>query len=204
MIDPDWLPYLQGYGALGAVTCVAFICFAVPRATKSSALLQAISPPPPPKQPLISRVLKNVFSKMCAVAIMVSLWPLVWTAAAFMLYEKIVEKNRRKNAVFCVKRKHLKELTEIHTVEKNNLIHDPLNSVPNLPFGHLNSVWSQFLARQPQGAQLWSFECSWLGPLGNPELRTGYVWLLDKTIHHWALLDSKRLDANGDAQMTDR
>ncbi len=49
------------------------------------------------------------------------------------------------------------EITPIEA-EVFNQVHDPLNKVPNLPFGHLNKAWGRLLAEMTEPAdQLWSF-----------------------------------------------
>jgi len=142
-------------------------------------------------------------AKLLGTVILVVAWPLVWVSGAMILRDHILSNSHDLRTRFVVKHKHLKSHCQAATVEKNNLIKDPLVAVPSLPFGHLNAVWTQFLAKQPAGAELWSFECQYEDPRGHPELRSGYVWLLDKTVTHWVILDLQRLDAKVDKHLSD-
>ena len=68
----------------------------------------------------------------------------------------------------------LERLT-VEEIESREMVYDPLNAVPNLPFGHLNEVWAQLKAAKQTKDELWSFAATWLGDDDTPELRKGYV-----------------------------
>ena len=80
MIDPFWLMLLQGYGAIGAITCVAFIAFANPKAQAPSKQSQGIEAPlrPIPLMEQIKGLLTTLCSRALGVLILVGAWPLVW------------------------------------------------------------------------------------------------------------------------------
>lgn len=42
--------------------------------------------------------------------------------------------------------------------EKNHIIKDPLNRVPDIPFGHLHQSWINFLSNTEPEDSIWSFE----------------------------------------------
>lgn len=58
---------------------------------------------------------------------------------------------------------------------------DPLKAAPELPFGHLNAAWKEFLNGQADGGELWSFSAHWQTTWGRKELRSGYVMVQDRT-----------------------
>jgi hypothetical protein len=202
MINPDLFPYLQVYGVVGSVTCIAFVLNAWIQDRKPNPLADALNLKSRPALTIV-RLIKGTAAKLLGTIILVLAWPLVWVSGAMILRDHVLSKIQDERTRFVVKRKHLKSHCQAATVEKNNLIKDPLAAVPALPFGHLNAVWTQFLIKQPTGAELWSFECHYQGPWGHPELRSGYVWLLNKTVTHWVTLDLQRLDAKVDRHLSD-
>lgn len=46
----------------------------------------------------------------------------------------------------------------IEEVERTNLIQDPMEAVPNIPFGHCNARWETFKASLQDNETLWEFE----------------------------------------------
>lgn len=113
------------------------------------------------------------------------LWPL-WI---YMVFEEWNSKRRRKKreieSEFRIDRTHLQKEMNIAEVEFAERITDPLGAVPDLPFGHLNSVWVSFLESRPANAQLWSFEIRWTDYFHNTYDRSGYVWVTEKVCTPW-------------------
>lgn len=85
----------------------------------------------------------------------------------------VVAKKKRR---FYVERDELLERLTVQEIEKREVVVDPLEAAPNIPFGHLYSAWREFLDRFPKGAELWSFS-SWYRPKGAmlDLFRAGYV-----------------------------
>lgn len=76
----------------------------------------------------------------------------------------------------------LQERLTVREIEAREMIRDPLNAVPDLPFGHLNAAWRRFLDDQVEYDELWSF--STLHEAREP--RTGYAKVRDgKPISHF-------------------
>lgn len=65
---------------------------------------------------------------------------------------------------------HLLEVVDITEVPKNHMIDDPLNRVPNLPFGFMNAAWNDFIASIRPGDAVHQF----LVPEGKPYGLHGY------------------------------
>ena len=55
------------------------------------------------------------------------------------------------------------------------IVTDPLQAAPELPFGHLHAAWKEFLKGHADGGELWSFSARWQTTWGRKELRSGYV-----------------------------
>ena len=70
-------------------------------------------------------------------------------------------------------------------IEAREMVEDPLQAVPALPFGHLNAAWCELVAELAPGDECWSFSAQWSNDFGLSELRTGYVvWRGRKPIGH--------------------
>lgn len=76
---------------------------------------------------------------------------------------------------FAVEREHLQERLTVQDIERREVVADPLKAVPELPFGHLNTAWQEFLKGRAEGTELWSFLARWQTTWGRKELRSGYV-----------------------------
>lgn len=69
----------------------------------------------------------------------------------------------------------LKEQHNLDSIEAKERLIDPLGAVPTIPFGHLNSVWQEFLSKSPEECEYWSFKATWKTQWGNEETREGYA-----------------------------
>jgi hypothetical protein len=76
---------------------------------------------------------------------------------------------------FAVKPEHLTTQVTKGGIELQEMISDPLDALPALPFGHLNEKWEQFISSTPEGCEIWTFEVKWEPAWGGAELRNGYV-----------------------------
>lgn len=105
-----------------------------------------------------------------------------WPVAVWM---KLMEMRQSKNVEnfdpfaepqeFEVQIGDLKEKHDLEWIEAKERIIDPLGAVPTTPFGHLNPVWQEFLAKAPQGCEYWSFQTTWKTHWGAEETREGYA-----------------------------
>lgn len=109
---------------------------------------------------------------LVAITLVILGWPfLIYLAFKEHLYptQPYVEK------VFQVEAEHLGNPVEISEIEATQMVFDPLRAVPDLPFGHLNAAWREFIGQMAGGDRLWTFTAQWQSDWGNPELRNGYV-----------------------------
>jgi hypothetical protein len=130
----------------------------------------------PQTESLWYRFRAKVLAPVLSGIAMVLLWPLVplmklqerWT-----VWRSQRNLDRDRNLI---DRKHLHERLTVEMIEQREMVSDPLNAVPSLPFGHLHPVWGQMKASLRTRDQLWSFSGVWLGRrLGGGEYREGYV-----------------------------
>lgn len=53
---------------------------------------------------------------------------------------------------------HLTKCVKVADAEAAAIVKDPLGRTPNLPFGHMNAGWQNFLEKQAPEWKLWAFE----------------------------------------------
>ena len=63
----------------------------------------------------------------------------------------------------------------IDEIERLELVVDPMNAVPNVPFGHLSANWVRMKAEQAPGHKLHRFSTEWTPSPWKREVRSGYV-----------------------------
>ena len=112
-------------------------------------------------------------------------WPL---AICFVLYSYIRKPEPAQDATshkpdgFKIETRHLLENVRIEEIKIREIMKDPLNAVPHVPFGHLHPVWTDFYNQIKANDEIWSFQADW-GPYGTPtERRLGYVIVRDGII----------------------
>jgi hypothetical protein len=139
----------------------------------------------PEREKLWYRVRARVLAPVLTVIAMVLFWPAAWWMKCAELVNERRLAREREEAIFKVKPQHLLERLTVEEIEAREMVQDPLNAVPKVPFGHLNSVWLELKSEMQPGDELWSFNATWPGPVGSPELRLGYVlWQGRKPVRH--------------------
>lgn len=93
-----------------------------------------------------------------SLAVLLLLWPLI--VPAILVNEKFKIADRlaawSESPLLC-KRKHLTARVAIQYAEASGKVTDPMQRVPDQPFGHLNITWLTFLAKKKFGYKLHSF-----------------------------------------------
>ena len=189
MNDSDLMVLLMAYGAAGLVTAVLVIGYHLFEHKPKGELYKALVPTE--HLTLWPWVLKHVLKPLLGFVILTFVWPLAWFVGFMAVWEDWRRKAKDKRAEFVVKRRYLKSPCQLSLVEQSNLVDDPLGAVPALPFGHLNALWSDFVLKKPDAAELWSFACVWENRYGRKDQRQGYAWLLNREITDWVVLDIK-------------
>ena len=72
--------------------------------------------------------------------------------------EEILSETRSRYAELPPAIEDLGPVISIEAIEAQEIVHDPLNAVPGLPFGHLYQSWRSFKARHPQACGFQPFE----------------------------------------------
>lgn len=139
----------------------------------------------PERKKLWYRIRARLLAPVLTVIAMVLLWPAAWWMRCTELLNERRLAREREEAIFKVKPQHLLARLTVDEIEAREVVHDPLNAVSKVPFGHLNAVWAQVKEGMQAGDELWSFTATWPGKFGSPELRKGYVvWRQGKPVGH--------------------
>lgn len=168
--------YLYAY--LGIGVAVLIVVYAAHRLSASDetgdlADLLAAGRPPPTRWEIL---LEKGLVPALAILLVIAAWPLA-------LYWKAKESvDARRSAAqgpaepeFALTAAHLLKAMTVAEIETENLISDPLDAVPRLPFGHLNPAWQAFRESIPEDGRLWSFLAVWSPAWGGEEVREGYA-----------------------------
>jgi len=126
-----------------------------------------------------------------AIIVVVFLWPIV---LVWLIKTKWDDKNVKKiepDKPFKVEKGDLiRELTA-DEIELTEMVNDPMNAVPELPFGHLHSVWLRFKDKITSKDKLYSFSALYKKWHGNIEY-TGYVIVKNNKPDEFLILDKHR------------
>lgn len=168
--------YLYWYIGIGVSVLV--LIYGAHRFTKKGeleSLYDLFDTANPDREKLSFLVLNKIIAPALAVVAVVIFWPV---AAYMKLTDRFTKKNESglgEEREFSVEPGHLQERLTAQEIEAHEMVEDPLGAVPNLPFGHLNAAWRNFLDSRSDGDELWSFTARWETTWGQKELLAGYV-----------------------------
>lgn len=93
--------------------------------------------------------------------------PLVWPLLFVLLVDELLKSIRKpivgdktipEGSSFTCRTEYLKRKVNVHEVEADHMVFDPLHMVPSLPFGHLNAGWVAFIDSVNPGDEIWAFK----------------------------------------------
>ena len=175
------MTYLIVYLTLGVLTLVGIAIDARMRNRRSKSDWGQISDlVRRAHQPWPEAILERLVIPAIAGVVIIAAWPL---AIAFAIYF-----YRRKNDDevaatslepdhFTVKPSDLIERLTIEKVEETEIVQDPLQAVPPVPFGHLNRAWVNFKRQIQPDDEIWSFQARWGNYRSPMAVRSGYASL---------------------------
>ena len=168
--------YLYWYLGVGiAVLAVVYGAHRLTKEKESESLRELLEAVNPDRKKLSYRILNNVVAPILAAILVVAVWPVAVYMKAKEMFKKKDDAEVEEEREFAVERQHLLERLTVQEVEKREVVTDPLRAAPELPFGHLNAAWKEFLKGHADGGELWSFSARWQTTWGRKELRSGYV-----------------------------
>lgn len=121
-------------------------------------------------------------------------WPVCWGWVVYHRWHLKREAKRKEKSVFRIRPHHLHDLTTVAEVELVTKVIDPLGAVPDVPFGHLNGAWQNFIQQRPEGAVLYTFEYLWVNFMREMYERKGFVWVTDGDIGPFWLTRDMRVE----------
>lgn len=168
--------YLYTYLGIGALVLTGLLLEGVwAEPAHSRPFSKRTDPSRPTGGSFGARVLSDWGIPLVACTAIVIGWPV---AVYFVFDAHFGPKARSEKAArkgFMVTRAHLVEHLTVAQIEAREVVADPLGAVPALPFGHLNSVWVEFVSGARPGDEVWSFTAPWRTRWGGKEIRSGYV-----------------------------
>lgn len=131
------------------------------------------------------RIRAKILAPLLGGTLMVLFWPVAPMMKLSEWWQDHQAERQREEDVFKVQRRHLLERLTVAQIEAREMVVDPLQAVPALPFGHLNSVWSELNENARRTDEFWAFTALGSDRWGQPDRREGYVlWRRGKPVGH--------------------
>lgn len=196
-----WSTFFLYYMGIGIVVLVTHRAY---RAWKPRHDSFPTFPNPEEKPPSWkTRLFDAIFVPITALLIFVPVWPLLFSVEyGFPWHRFKFWGNKAKKHVagnwpeaepeFVVTTADLLEKLSRDDIEAAEMVDDPLQAVPDKPFGHLNAVWQAFVDGLEPESELWSFRGRWKTRYRDWELQ-GYVTLQGEQIGKYFLTAQKSL-----------
>lgn len=127
--------------------------------------------------------IKKIIEDLFIYILFIFIWPVIIVMFIFTIYNDCKKKKSTKLEQFSLKFTDLIEKIDKQEIEKREIVHDPLNAVPTIPFGHLNSAWLSFSELLDSQDELWTFDLLWSSPWGTKERFSGYASVRNDEIH---------------------
>jgi hypothetical protein len=143
--------YLYWYLGIGAVVlAIVYGTHGMTREKESDFAHELRDTLNPDRRELSYRILNNIVAPVLAAILVVVVWPVA-------LYMKVKEMIQKKESYvspeereFAAEREQLLERLTVQEIEMREVVTDPLKAAPDLPFGHLNAAWQEFLQGKPE------------------------------------------------------
>ena len=173
--------YFYSYLALGFLTLVIlYTTHRIREPRKHSSTLKALFHSSPRHRiEWKERLLESIVIPLTALFVVV-VWPYALYKYLVILYMNFNPRPKSSDEEFSVDVAHLIEELSINEIESRERVYDPLGSVPDLPFGHLNSTWNTFLHKAEAYDAIWSFEAHWKPRRGSTVHKVGYALVNQK------------------------
>jgi hypothetical protein len=199
LLGHEWQFYAALYLGAGVITLLVVLAANWHRLRPDpQSLASLIEAANPETKTLWYRIRAKVLGPVLGSTLMVLLWPVAPLMKLRQWWDDWRAEQRRKDDVFKVRRQHLLERLTVAQIEAREMVEDPLQAVPALPFGHLNEVWRGLTDGLAPGDACWSFSAQWQDDRGRPELRTGYVvWRRRKPVGYILTMVKSLEDLSG-------
>ncbi len=105
--------------------------------------------------------------------------------------DKEADEEARK---FSITKADLVRQMTVEEIEQQERVTDPMDAVPDLPFGYLNAAWSQFKGNLVADDLIWAFSAQYNHEWGGGQIREGYVIVRGDIIEPHFLNSLRRLE----------
>ena len=162
----DWQLYAAIYFGVGfAVSMVAVVAHLLGTRKKSKFVRDMMKAVNPRREAFLYRVLEDLVVPALAFFLMWLVWPVVFVLKIkdslqkrALAAQSVQAEQEAEPPAFALNDSELLRQVTVDEVERTNLIHDPLEAVPNIPFGHCNARWVLFRDSLQTNETLWEFE----------------------------------------------
>jgi hypothetical protein len=159
----DWQLYTAMYLGVGFVVCLVVVAaHLIGRQKKSKFVRDMMNAVNPRREAFLYRVLEDLVVPVLAFFLVWLVWPVVFVLKIRDSFKKRALAAQAEQAAeppaFALNDSELLRQVTVDEVERTNLIHDPLEAVPNIPFGHCNARWVLFKDSLQANETLWEFE----------------------------------------------
>lgn len=161
----NWMLGVGIYFAIGLVVCLTVtISHWLSKRRESDFARDLLKTLNPRRTDFLYRVLDDFIFPVLAFC---AIW-LVWPLAIGLRIKEIIDKKKattqikadKEEKVFVVQEAELIKQVTIAEVEQQNIIVDPMEAVPQVPFGYLNARWISFRDSLAPHETLWEYASS--------------------------------------------
>jgi hypothetical protein len=140
----------------------------------------------------------NFIAPLMAAILIVIAWPIAIYMKVSDIRKakelKMEDTLKEENTKFKIKHSDLIEELTIAEVESREIVYDPLDSVSQAPFGHLNQNWLNFIISASPNFSIWSFSSEWISEWGVTKTLSGYVLVYNSEIGPYFLTSTESND----------
>lgn len=119
------------------------------------------------------------FTNASLIILIYILFPFIWPLLLVSTVKEKLNKNKiaaeEEKSKFHIEFKDLIQKFDLKEIESKEIVHDPLEAVPPLPFGHLHKAWLTYCEQIEAEDELWSFSAAWTTRWDLKEQIEGYV-----------------------------
>lgn len=175
------MTYLTAYLAIGALIGITYyIAQRISESRTSPGISRTLSAALyPERHTLRYRLANDVVAPLIAVVVVAIAWPiaLIMQARVWLQREEdeFVGSESEPESRSLVLKEHLQERLSLDEVERRERVVDPLNAVPDVPFGHLHARWAEFRGGLGPEDEIWSFSACGESDWNRDQERIGYV-----------------------------
>lgn len=178
--------YLYWYLGIGAVALILMVAFhKLTKKKDDNSLSDVLADIQPERKSLWFRLLNDVLGPALVGTLIVPFWPVL---VFFKIKELVFGAPARdpfNEPEFAVTKEDLQAELSIQEIEQREIVFDPLEAAPNMPFGHLNMAWTKFCEDLDSEDSLWSFSANWTSAWGSKDIRQGYAILRGEEIRRY-------------------